>query len=187
MIIAGLDLSLTSTGVAVLHADQELGNTITLHRLQPRKRTGHERLDWILSAVGKLVDEADVVAVEGPSYGSTGGSQHERGGLWWLVTHVLLWSCQTPYVTITPSQLKKYATGAGNAGKDTVLAATVRRYQDVSIDGNDTADALVLVAMTAGHYGFPLRQMPKLNESALTTVAWPDLGVQSALPGAARP
>ena len=38
------------------------------------------------------------------------------------------------------------ATGAGGglkAGKDQVLAAVIRRYPDVPVDGNDQADALV--------------------------------------------
>lgn len=173
MIIAGLDLSLTSTGLAVAdHGD------VRLHRIQPRKLAGHDRLNFLLDDISQ-VRGADLVVVEGPSYGSTGGSQHERAGLWWLVAHYL-WLQHLPYAVVPPSVLKKYATGYGGgpkSGKDQVLAAVIRRYPDVPVDGNDVADALVLAAMAADQYGEALEPVPKLNRAALGSVTWPDIAL----------
>ena len=177
MIAAGLDLSLTSTGTARID-----GTLSRADRWQPRKLTGHDRLDWLLQHVENAVYQADIVVIEGPSYGSPLG-QHQLGGLWWLITHLLLYRNGIPYAVVPPASLKKYATGKGNAGKDQVLLAASNRYPESGIDGNDTADALVLAAMAADFYGFPLREVPKLNRSALASVTWPGLGVRSASPG----
>lgn len=168
--IAGLDLSLTSTGVAEIH-----GIEVTLATITPGKRKGHDRLQYLFDEICSRIFDASLVVIEGPSYGSDYGKAHERAGLWWLVAHVL-WGNQIPYVVITPTQVKKYATGYGGgpkSGKDKVLAAVVRRYADVPVDGNDQADALVLAAMAADHYGDPLAPVPAAHRAALTAVEWP--------------
>jgi crossover junction endodeoxyribonuclease RuvC len=174
VIITGLDLSLTSTGVARI-----TDGDVLLHRIQPRKMTGHDRLDYLLKEVADWAGDADVVAIEGPSYGSTGGSQHERAGLWWLVAHNL-WQSLVPYASVPPSNLKKYATGFGGgakSGKDQVLAAVIRRYPDVPVDGNDVCDAFVLAAMAADHYGHPVGEAPKTHRAGLQAIAWPHVEV----------
>jgi crossover junction endodeoxyribonuclease RuvC len=170
VIITGLDLSLTSTGIARLD-DRD----VSLHRAEPKKLAGHERLAWLLDEIHAWAGDADVAVIEGPSYGSTGGQQHERGGLWWAVAH-RLWESLVPYAVVPPTSLKKYATGYGagaNSGKDKVLAAVVRRYPDVPVDGNDVCDAFVLAAMAADHYGFPLMQVPGGHRLTLQVIKWP--------------
>lgn len=173
--ITGLDLSLTSTGIAVAN-----GGDVALTRVQPDDNlSDHARIDHIRAHVWGLTrpDDVDLVVVEGPSYGSVTGKQHERAGLWWICTRVL-WRAGTPYVVVTPSALKKYATGAGsgkNSGKDKVLAAVIKRYPMADVDGNDVADAVVLAAMAADHYGCPLAPVPAAHRAALRAVNWPDL------------
>ena len=74
---------------------------------------------------------------------------------------------------VPPALLKKYATGRGNAAKDEVLAAVVRRYPHADINGNDIADAVVLAAMGARHREAPIENsLPALNASALAKVNW---------------
>lgn len=172
-IVAGLDLSLTSTGCAKVSSD---GQTV-LARIQPGKRKGHDRLAHIREHVARWCAGADVVVVEGPSFGSTTGMQHERGGLWWMITHDL-WEARIPYAVVPPASLKKYATGAGGgpkSGKDQVLAAVIRRYPAVPVDGNDVADALVLAAMGADQYRMPYAKVPLVNQLALAKIDWPGL------------
>jgi crossover junction endodeoxyribonuclease RuvC len=170
--ITGLDLSLTSTGFAAI-----CGDKVELVTITPGKRTGHERLEYLFDEIRIRTFDADLVVIEGPSYGSDYGKAHERAGLWWLVAHVL-WGARIPYVVVSPAQVKKYATGYGGgpkSGKDKVLAAVIRRYADVPVDGNDQADALVLAAMAADHYGDPLAAVPQANRAALAAVEWPAL------------
>jgi Holliday junction resolvasome RuvABC endonuclease subunit len=181
--IVGLDLSLSATGIACI-----LGATATTRHLKAGG-TGHERMDAILADLAHVISLADVVAVEGPSYGSgTKGRQsghHERAGLWWLVTHVLLRGSGTPFAVIPPASAKKYATSKGNAGKADMLIAAVRRLPEVDVKDDNEADALWIAAMAADHYGCPIVAMPQANRAALDVVDWPVL-VQLAGTGGRR-
>jgi crossover junction endodeoxyribonuclease RuvC len=169
--IAGLDLSLTSTGVALIQP----GGPVSVHRIQPpaaAKASAHERLKYLYTAVRSLVHGATHITVEGPSYGSNQG-QHALGGVWWIVMHVLwLDNPEAEVVVVSPTTLKVYATGRGNKlEKDEVAISVVRRYPDADIRNNDMADAFVLAAMTADQLGCPLTEMPKTHRRALD--AWP--------------
>ena len=168
--ITGLDLSLTSTGIATIH-----GTSVRLDRIQPGRRDGHPRVDWIRAEIWGRIPDTTLAVIEGPSYGSDTGKQHERAGLWWIVTR-MLWRAHIPYAVAAPSQVKKYATGTGGgpkSGKDQVLAAAIRRYPSVPVDGNDVADALILAAMGADHLGSPLAPVPQLNRTVLAAIHWP--------------
>lgn len=171
--VVGLDLSLTSTGVAVIKNGQ-VG--LTVIRPDP---TGHDhaRIDYVRSHVWGLTQRTSLVVIEGPSYGSVTGKQHERAGLWWICAR-MLWRAGTPYAVVSPSALKKYALGKGSGkgtGKDQVLAAAIRRYPMADADGNDVADALVLAAMGADHLGCPLASVPQTHRAALAGIRWPNI------------
>lgn len=181
--VVGLDLSLSSTGVAGARSD---GQVWTDRIRTPTGLRGHERMAWLTARVKDFTRGACLVMVEGPSYGSTGGSVHERAGLWWLVTHSL-WARGVEVAVVPPSCLKKYATGRGNAGKDEVLIAMVRRFPAVDIGGNDEADGLVLACMGADRLGFPVVKFPDAHREALVKVAWPDGLADSAPLRVVRP
>lgn len=174
MMIVGLDLSLTSSGVARWN-----GSTYTTELVKPRGRVadekGHVRLAWVLAELRERTQDATLAVVEGPSYGSPAmqRGQHERGGLWWMVTHQL-WLWQIPIAVASPESVKKYATGKGGAGKDLVLASVVRRFEKFD-GGNDEADALILAAIGADHRGHPIASMPQTHRDALNGVTWPTL------------
>lgn len=155
-IYVGLDLSLTSTGVAIIH-----GDVVTVQRVTSKGTKGatsEQQVERLLDIVGRIIalvpdSDATKIAVEGPSYGSTGSAAHILGGLWWLVRAAFR---DADIVVVPPGTVKKYATGRGNAGKDEVLAAVVRRYFNVEVSGNDEADALVLAAIVARLDGNPI-------------------------------
>ena len=187
MIVVGLDLSLTSTGIATV----EVG-PVSVWQAKVERITSEGRKDATLQerevrlhnlrldiCTRTRAHEADLVLVEGPSYGSQHGSQHDRSGLWWMVVDWLIDNDPTEgwdrkVVEVPPGSLKRYATGKGNAAKDAVLAAVVRRYPTVEVTGNDEADALVLAAMGARHLGEPVDDpMPKTHLAAMDAVAWP--------------
>lgn len=177
MFVIGLDLSLTSTGLAAAGTAPAGGvYSATTRAIRPKKLTGYERLRYIKHEVRSTVVQClpDLVVVEGPSFGSVGKGQHERGGLWWMVTEAID-ALGIPIAVAPPTTIKKYATGAGggpNAGKDQVLLAASRRF-DWFAGGNDEADALWACAMGADHVGEPLVAMPQLNRKALEGVDWP--------------
>lgn len=168
--VIGLDLSLACTGVA---SSRSWADTIK----PPPKLRGHDRMANLIQTVRDHTRAADLVVVEGPSYGNQGAQRqaghHERAGLWWLVTHDL-WRREVPFVVASPATVKKYACGRGNASKDEVLVAVCRRF-DWFAGNNDAADAVVLAALGADHLGVPMVTMPQTHRAALSGVEWPDL------------
>lgn len=177
--IVGLDLSLTSTGVALI-----AGNDISTYRVRSKGSKDASiadtalRLDTIAQfVIGWATDEwslgLDLAVIEAPSFGSRNGSQHERGGLWWKVAGIL-WEMDVPIATVAPTTRAKYATGSGKADKDEVLAAAIKRYPAAEITGNDVADAVVLAAMGARHLGVPVEDsLPAKSLEAMATAKWP--------------
>jgi Holliday junction resolvasome RuvABC endonuclease subunit len=170
MKIYGADLSLSATGIAC-----NAGWTETLK--PSAKLRGHDRMAWLRTSIRDLVRTADLIVVEGPSYGNQGAQRqsghHERAGLWWLVTHDL-WSAGIPVAVASPASVKKYATGRGNAGKDDVVREVTRRFDWFTGD-NNAADSLILCALGADQFGEPMVAMPQAHRTTLTGVQWPVL------------
>lgn len=175
MKVVGLDLSLTSTGVAVATQDGAVTDRIT-SKPTPNATLADraERLRGIRTRILELARLADLVVIEGPSYGSTTGHQHDRSGLWWLVVSSL--EVRHAVVEVPPSTRIRYALGKGAGSKDDVLTAVIRRYPHVDVNGNDEADALLLAAMGARWLGRPLERQPlaKTHTAALDKVTWPE-------------
>lgn len=168
--ICGIDISLASTGVAGPGWVQRITSKGKRADSLADRRA---RLDRIASQVRGIVSGADLAVIEQPAYNTPGGSTHDRSGLWWLTVDMLL-HLGVPVVEVSPTARAKYATGKGNAGKDAVLAAVVRRYGHLAdIDGNDVADAFILHAMGMDASGRPLVDVPKTHRDALAKVAWP--------------
>jgi crossover junction endodeoxyribonuclease RuvC len=164
--VLGLDQSLTSFGAACVSS----ARPAELHRWRPGARRGHERLQWLLDKVEDAARECDFAVIEGLAYGAKGSSLLDLAGLLWAVRH-RLWQIGVPYALVAPSSRMKYLTGKGQADKDTCLLAVVRRFPDIEVDGNDTADALTLAAMGADWAGFPLAKMPEAQRAVLHALA----------------
>lgn len=179
MQIVGIDLSLTSTGLAVYSPDDVvpggLAETATVTS-KPSKLPGYagklERFQIIgsriLSSVLPTPAYEDFhVYLEGPSYASAGSATHDIAGNWWLL-YELLEGEGCSITVVPPAVVKMYATGKGNASKDAVLAAAIKRYPDVDIPGNDIADAVILLAIGCRLAGRPLEdQLPATHLRAL--------------------
>lgn len=178
--VVGLDLSLTSTGVA--------GEDWAI-ALRAGARRGHERLHWLCAGLHEHVDDADLVVVEGAAYGhGAQAGHHELGGLWWMVTHAL-WHRKTPYAVAAPHSRTIYATGRANPARDhpqnerariakgMVRTAATERY-GIPCEGPgryDQADAVVLAAMGSDWLGCPTAYVPETHRRALKAVHWPKL------------
>jgi Holliday junction resolvasome RuvABC endonuclease subunit len=164
--ILGLDLSISATGVA-----DPSGRLLTI---KPRGRTGPQRLAYLRDRIlEQTAFGVDLVAIEGYSFHSKGSGIYqlaELGGVIRLALH----EAGIAYVEISPSSLKKYATGNGNAAKDQVLVACCRRL-NLDPPDNNAADAAWLRVMTLDHYGQPPVDIPQAHRAALAGVAWPDL------------
>ena len=187
LVVAGLDLSLTSTGVALAQIDWVGSTSVTRPWATRVRSTGTAgasladrwgRLDGLVQEVIERLYAStipDLVVVEGPSYGQARqGGQHDRAGLWWLLMQELHLR-HIPAVEVPPACRAKYATGRGNAAKDEVLAAVIRRYPGFEIAGNDVADAVILAAMGCRALGWPIESLPIPHLTAMEKVRWPGL------------
>lgn len=165
MRVVGLDLSLTATGVAAVDGTTSVIKT---------KLRGPARLAAIRDAIFEIAfPSADLVVLEDYSFASRDAHAHELGELGGVV-RLRLWELEVPYVCVSPSSLKKYACGRGNAKKDEVLVAAVRRLPEFDGDHNQ-ADAAWLRAMALDALGTPVIPMPQEHRVALEKVEWPEL------------
>jgi len=178
LLIAGIDLSLTSTGIALITTQPDAdGRTRRIESKGHAKATlaqRNKRLTCLARDVTEQAAGADLIVIEQPAYSRQVGSMHDRSGLWWVVVNLLSEEYAATVVEVAPTTRARYATGKGNAAKDLVLAAVIKRYPDWDITGNDVADALILAAMGARHLGHPIESsLPTTHLAAMAGVAWP--------------
>lgn len=185
--VAGLDLSLTGTGIATYAPPTATRpSPVATRTVHTTRLTGHQRLAEILLAISDLRD-CELVVIEDVWLGLKGNTALRLAELHGLVKHWLWLRC-IPYVLVQPAQLKLYAVGKGggkDAGKDQVLLAVERRYGGLAtVTDNNQADALVLLAMALEHYGAPLAEVPVVHTLALAKVdGWPPLEHREAVRG----
>lgn len=168
-VFVGLDLSLTAAGIAITDGSPQGAESYVVKSKGSLKDALHERAGRLADLDGRIrsiVPYGSVIAIETPAYNQTSGNHHDRSGLWWLVVSGL-----APYhriVEVSTTQVKKYATGKGNAGKDEVMIAAVKRYPEFDITDNNTADAVILAAFLARALGRPIEEsLPQANLAAL--------------------
>ena len=86
--------------------------------------------------------DPEIICLEGYSFGSRGRAVFQTGELGGLV-RVLLHKTGIKWIEIPPSQVKKFATGKGNCGKDLILQQVYKRW-GMEFKTSDEADAFVL-------------------------------------------
>lgn len=159
MIVAGVDASLRSTGVAIV--DTSVGVIETRNVKGPaltRDADLHQRstrIDAMHAQVMPIVEDVDVVAIEGLSFGSAGNVRDQLAGLWWSLV-LSLRACGVEVVVVAPQVRAKYATGSGAAKKHEVLAAVRAEFPDADVPNHDVADAVALAAWGARSIGEPV-------------------------------
>lgn len=164
MRIVAFDLSLTETGVA--YANGGFPRQTTL--VPPKGLKGMERLDWIRRQVLLQAKDADHVLLEGYAFGSARGTSqmHSQGELGGVVRYALWRSLPTRYIDVPPATLKLFATGKGNARKEDVLAAAIRRLGYEGSNHNE-ADARWLLEIGFHLLDRPTAQLPATHLKAL--------------------
>lgn len=182
--VVGLDLSLTSTGMALVEGGRltEVGNIKSSGKKGATYAQSLDRIQEIAKDVLLFVARPvhpDLVVIESPSYGSRFGSAHERAGLWWEVFHVVSNKLGIPVATVAPPTRAKYITGDGRAGKDVVLAHAIEAYvrdRGPRITNDDIADAVGLAAMGSRWLGEPVEvhSLPERNLEAMNGAKWPN-------------
>lgn len=184
MHVVGLDLSLTSTGMAeVSHPSPSAAATVSgfaCVKTQANQRK-EQRLSLIVDRVISFAGGADLVVVEDGALRSLGPGREELAALRYMV-RVELWSTGVPFALVRPTTLKLYTTRRGNASKDEMVSAVDERHgtsyasMPKSHGRYDLADATALAAMGVHRLA---RRLPKgyatvPHLDSLITVQWPD-------------
>ena len=160
-LIIGIDPSLTSTGIVVLRGNKvELAvttkNKPALGTID-RVRLIYERIVCVAESLtdGEKWQAPDLIVSEGFSYGSKGRSVFDIAYLGWRIREELerlRTEDNIPWLEVPPSQLKKFATGQGNANKEIILQQVYKRW-GVEFSDNNQADAYVLAQIGRAYLG----------------------------------
>lgn len=178
--VAGLDLSLTATGMARV-VSGESGpeiRTWTVKSVGKRADTLEQRntrIRRIVDDVEAFCRGASLVVVEGPSMMSKGGSNWDRAWLWGAVVDRLLLAGRLVAVA-PPTVVKKFAAGKGNADKASVAVGVSRLWDQADCANDNEWDALALATMGGqriGLVGMPTRAH---HAAILESVSWPEPG-----------
>lgn len=177
-VVVGLDLSLTGTGMARLgpYEEDQVTTLSSKGKTADSLATRRARLARIADLISDHIGSGPTyaVAIETPAHNQTSGHHHDRSGLWWMVMDRLLnpddrSRLEPPLVyEVATTQVKKYATGKGNASKMEVMAAAIKRYPQFDIANDNEADAVILAAFLARALGEPIEEsLPQANLAAL--------------------
>lgn len=175
-IVLGLDLSLAATGWAILAS--HVSGTAD-HGVIPTTANRDDPDDTIVRAelirdrvvdVAEVAGGPDLLVVEdlprGVKHGGVQlGHVHQavRGEL-----RRLRW----PVALVPPSNVKRYATGRGNAGKADLRVELVKRA-GIDVRDDNACDAWWLAAMGLDQLGRPPLVMPAAHRTALAGCRWP--------------
>lgn len=134
----GLDLS-TKTGLVIL---DESGNVLTEKEITSKIKTDPQRMIDLTEQVLSHLKKDDIIAIEGFSYGSRGKGMSFQFGYGYSV-QIALYTNDYDYLIVTPSQVKKYATGKGNASKDNMILPIYKKW-NFEHESDNVRDAFVL-------------------------------------------
>ncbi|MCA1777754.1 MAG: crossover junction endodeoxyribonuclease RuvC [Loktanella sp.] len=152
----GLDLSISATGLVVLRGSSSAAPKLVVERevKPPAKATGIERPRRIVEEIMTYIHAAnpDVVVVEGYSLNMKNASSVvplvELGG----ILRLMLMLDRIDWLDPRAGEVKKFATGRGNANKNEIMMNVFKRWGHESKTDN-TADAYVLACMGLARRG----------------------------------
>jgi len=129
MRVVGIDQSLTHTAVVVL----EDGDLVGCHVIKSNKKDSIEqRIAYVWEMIDMIIDDDDLVYLEGLSYGSNSISARPLAGLYY---HILVNLNNGGYIydNFPPKTIKKFALN-GNAKKPEMFAEIPESDRNILID-----------------------------------------------------
>ena len=163
MKIVGIDASLTCTGIAKYSDTSDIMDT---YIIKP-KETGVKRLCFIRNTIVDVVNHTDLVVLENYSYASA-NQAHQIGELGGIL-RVLFYEKQIRYIVVAPGQVKKFATGKGNAKKEQIAVACYKHW-DIEFNTNDEADAYVLMRIGMALKGIDVDKLTSYQKEIIKTI-----------------
>jgi len=171
---AGLDLSLTCTGIAICLETSRGTKMVTDTITSKGKRAAslverHARLTELGNGILHHAGVCDLAVIEGLFTGPKAGSLIDRAALFWFVAGGLI-RREVPVAIVPPTSLKLAIFGSGKADKVQLALAVQRLWPD--FDGNaDMADAAGLAHLGAVWLGM---DVPTLERHKTVKAEWPE-------------
>lgn len=134
----GVDPSLTATGLVKLNRKGELVERATI--TTSPKLSIYQRVDLIAIETRKFCAGETLAIVETPYSGMSGKTTAQLAVLGFNIRACLH---PIPFLNVTPSQVKQFATGSGTSHKSAMMMAVLKKWDYEPKDDND-ADAYTL-------------------------------------------
>lgn len=162
-LFVGIDLSLTSTGIAYVHrvSPDEVHRVAGVYS-PPKAFRGVERLGWYRDhLIADIMNHAlapsgrDVLVVIEGYAAQAKYRAHQIGELGGVI-RLALDESNIPFTVIAPTVLKKFVTGKGNSPKSLILKYLLS-YFGADVDQEDAGDAMGLAlygAYLVGGYSY---------------------------------
>lgn len=183
--ICGLDLSLTSAGVAIItETDRGVRLNSEVFKSQPLRtgppgkngkptetlRDRYIRMRDHSATIIHNAATADLVVIEG-LINAPGGAAQDRTALWWIVVGALM-RRDVPVAVASPPAMKRVIVGKGNADKVEVALAVQKLWPDARLGNNDTADAAGLAHCGAVALRWPVQTLER--HKTMVWTSWPE-------------
>lgn len=143
----GIDPS-TKTGMVMIG---ETGCLIYRSEITPKATDDPERFIDIANQILLNLCEGDVICIEGFSYGSKGQGVSTQYGIGWLIRAELIRNGYA-YTEVSPSAVKKFATGKGNVAKENMVLP-IYKHWGFEHPSDNVRDAYVLAQIAKGMNG----------------------------------
>lgn len=183
--VVGLDLSLTSAGVAIITENSrrtvlntEVFKSSPIRTGPPGKngkptetlRDRYVRMRDHSQTIIHYAATADLVVIEG-LINAPGGGVQDRTALWWIVVGACM-RRDVPVAVASPPAMKRVITGKGNADKVEVALAIQKLWPNAKLGNNDTADAAGLAHCGAVALGWDVETLERHKTMVWTN--WPE-------------
>lgn len=134
----GIDPS-SKTGFVAL---DEQGEVITQKDITGIGDKDPRRIGTLVDEIMRHIEPEDNICIEGFAYGAQGRGISFQFGLGYMIRD-RLFRKKMPYTDVTPSAVKKFATGKGNTKKDEMVLPIFRRW-GFEHSSDNVRDAFVL-------------------------------------------
>lgn len=140
VVSAGLDLSLTGTGVVVLEDGKIIEQALIKSKPVGDKPIAElRRIQKIVGEIGVLIEKHRpyIVVIENLAFGVRNATAlTQLSALNYMVRAMLAYK-DIQFVLCAPTSLKKFVTGSGGAKKDVMMMETYKRWHVTILNDNE--------------------------------------------------